>query len=361
MAKRKERSKPHHGKWYRRVLKAEHAALLVVFTAALTLAIALAGWYYQLGHPPISGAAAESADKSGNYKNLDLSLARQAIYSNSPIIKEKSLSPIGGVSRAVIKFQVPKDGLSEYGLMTLPAGPVPAGGYPVIVLCHGYANPGTYSTATSYLSDMLYYSRNGFAVIKPDFRGQGLSLVSGQPEGAYYSMAYNTDTLSLLAAIKTTPYINSRHINVWGHSMGAYVALRAAVLDPDIKSVILLSGPVGTPQHMYGDYRATSDTNNTTALNIRRDKLARYGTPLSNPAYWNRVSPLNYLRDSGAYFQIHVGTADEVVPPVFSADLDQALNRLSKTHGYFVYPGGKHGLVPQRDTILHRSLSVLSR
>lgn len=322
---------------------------------ALVTGLVAAGWwllaiFYEPTHLPPSAFY---------YKNLDLSVAAKAHYSNKAITLVKDFGVTDNVRKELISFDVPKDGLSEYGLMTMPKDQPPGGKYPVIILCHGYSDPQAYSTLESYIGDMNFYSQHGFVVIKPDYRGNGFSLTDGTPDGAYYSMSYNTDVMSLIAAVKSTNYLNKDDINLWGHSMGAYVALRAAVLSPDINNVILLAGPVGTPQDLYADYTPISDTNNTLAQDIRLQQLTAHGTPLSNPAYWDKVSPLSYLARTKAHIQIHVGTADKVVPPKFSADLSQALDGLHITHQYFVYKGAPHGLGRQRPQIWSRSLNLL--
>ena len=293
------------------------------------------------------------------YANLDLRVAAQAVYQGSPLKKVSVLGPAHGVQRAIISFSVPADGLTEYGLMTTPNTPPPVSGYPVIILLHGYIQPAAYSTKKAYLPDMEFYSQHGFVVVKPDLRGQGLSIHQGKPEGAYYSMAYNTDILSLVASVKQTPGLNAGDLSLWGHSMGAYLALRAAVLSPDIKNVILLSGPVGNVQDMFSSYTPRSDVANPVAFSIQKKVLKQYGTPLTNPNFWYYTSPLNFLADIHAFIQIHVGAKDRVVPPKFSADLNLALNQLGLAHQYFVYPTGNHGLLAQRPQIDARSLQIL--
>src|SRR5581483_2600222 len=148
------------------------------------------------------------------YKSLDLRVAQLAVYKGAPLVTTKNLGVFGGVNQSIIKFPVYSANLVEYGLMTLPHSPAPAGGYPVIVLCHGYYNPPKYPTTKAYLGEMEYYSQHGFAVIKPDFRGNGLSANQGKPEGAFFSMAYNEDLLSLIASIKDTSFLNKNKINL---------------------------------------------------------------------------------------------------------------------------------------------------
>ncbi len=347
----------------KRVVKKQLQFSFFLSLTFVTLFITVAWWfigsYYETNHPKaVSGV--NYIDPNA-YKNLNLSEAAKASYTNKPLESIKDLGIIRTVGHGVVSFNVPKDGLVENALITLPTTPQPARGYPVVVLCHGYANPWEYSTTAAYLGDMEFYSRNGYAVIKPDFRGQGSSLSSGSPEGAYYSMAYNTDVLSLIAAIKQTSYLDKTHINIWGHSMGGYIALRASVLEPAIKNVVLISAPVGNISDMYSDYVAISDTRNSTAAQIKAEELDQHGTPLSNPNYWSTVSPLSYLGRTHAHIQIHVGTNDHIVPPQFSHDLASELDGLHRDHSYYVYQGGSHGLVPQRADIWARSLALFNQ
>jgi len=246
-------------------------------------------------------------------------------------------------------------------LLMLPNTPKPTNGYPVIILCHGYINPDEYLTAEGYLSDMAFYASHGFAVVKPDFRGQGLSSGQGLPEGAYYSMAYNTDVMSLISALKQTSYIDKTKINIWGHSMGAYIALRASVISKDIKNTILLSGPVGSFEQTYLSYVPPSDENNPEALRVRNQVFAKYGTPADDQSFWKNASPTNFLNDTNSRIQIHVGALDSVVPPQLSADLNDDLNNLHINHEYYLYQDGRHGLMLQRSLIWARSLSAFQK
>src|SRR5204862_429242 len=93
-------------------------------------------------------------------------------------------------------------------------------------------------------------------------------------------------------ALSQLSYLNIKNISVWGHSMGAYIALRAAVVSSDIKNVILLSAPVGTIKDRFIQYRTISDLDNPVAIRIRNDQFSLHGNPLSNPGYWGPTDPL---------------------------------------------------------------------
>jgi len=291
--------------------------------------------------------------------SLDLSLAAKADYPSSALQTVQDLGTDSGVDKQVVRFSVAADGLSEYALLTKPAGAVPAHGYPAIILCHGYVNPAQYQTDSGYLSDMDFYAKQGFLVVKPDLRGQGLSTGQGLADSAYYSMSYNTDVMSLISSLKQTNYIDKDNLNLWGHSMVAYLALRAAVISKDIKNVILLSGPVGSLNQIYLTYVPPSDENNPQALETRQAIFAKYGTPGEDSAFWQAASPTNYLAQTNAKFQIHSGALDNIVPPALSKELDDRLTSLKRAHEYYLYPNGLHSLIAQRDLIWSRSLKLM--
>lgn len=341
-----------------------HLTTLYTSLVILSLVAAVVGVSDRLSPEPTEiGQLNETQASAGENlsRSLDLRLAAKADYPSSPLSVVSDLGVSGGVKTQTVSFKVPTDGLNEYALMTLPTTPKPAGGYPAIILCHGYINPQKYVTTDGYLTDMAFYSSHGFAVIKPDFRGQGLSLSQGQAEGAYYSMAYNTDVMSLISSLKQTSYIDKTKLNLWGHSMGAYIALRASVISKDIKNTILLSGPVGSFKQTYLSYVPPSDENNPLALQIRNQIFSKYGTPAEDSAFWKNASPTSFLDDASANIQIHVGLLDATVPPQLSADLDAALSAIHKPHQYYVYSDGHHGLMIQRSQIWARSLSALQK
>lgn len=351
-------NKYHFGRHFHQGTIRFSLSTMVILAAYLVVGLTgLTNLYQPIKEPAVSFY--QTYQGSDLTKSLDLRLAAKAVYPSSPLIKLNQLNLPGPTVVQIISFEVPVDHLTEYGLMVLPASPPPAAGFPLIILCHAYHNPTTYSTTGSYLADMQFYAKHGFAVIKPDFRGQGLSSKQGQPEGAYFSMAYNTDLMSLISAVKQTTYLDKNSINLWGHSLGSYIALRASVLSPDIKKTILLSGPVGQLKEMFADFTPSSDRANPVARRVKTIVVAKYGTPLTNPGFWKYASPLRYLGNTATLYQIHVGARDKIVPAEFSAELDDALTSAHRPHQYFIYPGGGHGLTAQRPLIWSRSLEFL--
>ncbi len=89
------------------------------------------------------------------------------------------------------------DGLRVYTRVDVPPGPMPAGGWPVIIFSHGWVGAagapsyGFQYSANSYYGDELdAWIKAGFVVLTPGFRGHG--TVSGIPaEGLEYIEAYD--------------------------------------------------------------------------------------------------------------------------------------------------------------------------
>ncbi len=83
------------------------------------------------------------------------------------------------------------EGNRIYGLLTIPFGEPPQGGFKAIVFNHGYIPPTIYRTTERYVAYVNYLARSGFVVFKIDYRGHGQS--QGEPSGSYFSPGYTID------------------------------------------------------------------------------------------------------------------------------------------------------------------------
>ena len=78
------------------------------------------------------------------------------------------------------------DDLKINGLLTIPDGQPPIGGWPAIVFIHGYIPPSQYQTTSRYQDHVNALARSGFVVFKIDLRGHGES--EGEPGGGYFGL-----------------------------------------------------------------------------------------------------------------------------------------------------------------------------
>lgn len=273
----------------------------------------------------------------------------------SQITIEQDLGDMGAFRSYIISY--PSEGLKVRALMNVPDAPKPAGGWPVLFLNHGFIEPSNYSITSSYKAFMDYYSRNGFLVLKPDYRGHDDS--EGEAQGGHTNPDYTVDVLSLLDAIKKYPDANPEKIGMWGHSMGGSITLRAIVVSKDIKASMLVAGVVASPKSFvqYGidhkdDPRAPGYIrNNADFVNALIGQFAE------------RISPYAYLDFIAGPVSVHHGTADASVPLEFSHEIRDALQAAGKSVEYYEYPNADHNLANagSRPLFLQRSLDFFNK
>jgi len=283
----------------------------------------------------------------------------------------KSLAANGGAASHPSEF-VPtfasyqSEGLTIYGLLTVPTTPPPAGGFPVIIFNHGYIAPATYVTTERYVTYVDAFARNGYIVFKPDYRGHGKS--EGKPEGAYYSPAYATDVLNALATLKRYKVADQTRIGMWGHSMGGNIIVRDIVVNTsDVKAVVIWGGVIAPYDDLLNNWHRKATYQPppqelANRNNYRKNLTDQYGTPETNPTFWKAVDPLSYISDITTPIQLHTGELDEEVPPEFSASLYEKLILAGKTAEYYIYPGGDHNIdSPNFESAMERSIEFFDR
>jgi dipeptidyl aminopeptidase/acylaminoacyl peptidase len=236
----------------------------------------------------------------------------------------------------------------------------------VIVFNHGYIPPTEYRTTERYIAYTDAFSRNGYIVFKPDYRGNGLS--EGKPEGAYYSPAYAIDDLNAIASIKKYSNADKNRIGLWGHSMGGNITLRDLVVDQqDIKAAVIWGGVVGSYDDLMNNWQRKvtyQPPPRELALrnNYRQNLIQQYGTPKSNPEFWNQIDPTYFVKDINVPIQLHQGSNDEEVPVLFSESLFNKLKQAGKTVEYYTYPGADHNISePSFSIAMNRSVDFFNK
>lgn len=295
---------------------------------------------------------------------LSIEAMRQRSYPGSDIVIEQTLDPGSNYKRFIASYQ--SDGLKIFALLTVPIGTKPKTGWPVIVFNHGYIPPTEYRTTERYIAYTDAFSRNGYIVFKPDYRGNGLS--EGKPEGAYYSPAYAIDDLNAIASIKKYSEADKNKIGLWGHSMGGNITLRDLVVDQqDIKVVVIWGGVVGSYDDLMNNWQRKvtyQPPPRELALrnNYRQNLIQQYGTPKSNPEFWNQIDPTYFIKDINVPIQLHQGSNDEEVPALFSESLFNKLKQAGKTVEYYTYPGADHNISePSFSIAMNRSVDFFNK
>lgn len=258
------------------------------------------------------------------------------------------------------------EGLKVNGLLTVPTGTPPSGGWPAIVFVHGYIPPKEYTTLSRYVDYVDYLARNGFVVFKIDLRGNGDS--EGEPAGAYYSAGYVKDTLNAYAALQSahvatdsaTPNvsptpgqnleINPNKIGLWGHSMAGNIVMRAWAAKPDIPAVVIWSGAGYTYEDLMKyklndpSFQPPPEATNSANFRLRGQLQKLYGKPDLKNHFWHDLAPVSFLSDLKGAIQIDQAQDDTVVNINYNRDLMKLFDATSVPHEMNEYPTGGHNI-----------------
>ncbi len=297
--------------------------------------------------------------------NLSIEALRKGNYPGSDLKIEKTLSPGSSYQRYIVSYL--SEGLKIFALLTVPNGMPPEGGFPAIVFNHGYIPPAQYRTTERYIAYTDTFSRNGYILLRPDYRGHGDS--QGTPTGAYGSNDYTIDVLNALSSLKKYPGVNTQKIGMWGHSMGGFITLRAMVVNKDIKAGVIWAGVVASYQDLFERWRrrapsgalSATSTPSTRGGSWRQTLSDQFGEPSENPTFWNSLSANSFLKDISGPIQLHHGTADTSVPVEFSQTLEKQMQEAGKIVELYTYPGDDHNMASNFGIASQRSVEFFDR
>lgn len=243
----------------------------------------------------------------------------------------------------------PSDGLTITGIMQVPQGEGP---FPVIILNHGYIARHLYWSGADTAAAAGYLNRHGFLTVAPDFRSWGES----DTDNSFFYTGQLIDTLNLISSLRSVPQADVDRVGMWGHSMGGGITIKALTVDPRIKAAVLYAptsaddaqvlarwGPA-CPPSQQPESADRCDGSDVLVSGMDEHLLAAYMEAVSSPDLLALVSPINYVDYVVAPVQIHIGTADTVTPPEWSASIGQALREAGKEVEFFIYPGQGHAL-----------------
>jgi len=293
---------------------------------------------------------------------LMIEVMRELAYPASELVFEEELVAGANYERHVVSYQ--SEGNTIYALLTIPFGQPPEAGWPVVIFNHGYIPPDEYRTTERYAAYMDGFARNGYVVLKSDYRGHGDS--EGRPTGGYGTPDYTTDVLNGMASVKRLDSVDPGNIGMWGHSMGGQITLRAMVVSDDIKAGVIWGGVVASYPDLFENFFGRRGGATLTPVpgatpRWRRSTLSRWGSPTDNPEFWASISPNSYLGDISGPIQLHHGGSDQTVPVILSELLAAELEQAGQATELFIYEGSDHNISIGFSLAMQRSIQFFDQ
>jgi dipeptidyl aminopeptidase/acylaminoacyl peptidase len=233
------------------------------------------------------------------------------------------------------------------GIMNVPKGKGP---FPVVITAHGFIEPRYYSNGRGLRREQDYLARRGYVVIHPDYRNHDGS--DDDPgNNLRLNLGYTEDVINAVYAVKNSnfKFIDGDNIGLLGHSLGGGIALNMMVTKPGLVKAYVLFAPISID---YRDNyyrwiaRRGSDVMRKFGPPSTREKIeALYGSPESNPAFWDDVSPKTFLKNVKDPVIVHQGLADKDVPPEWADKLALAFRRSGKPIKLYKYSREPHEFI----------------
>lgn len=291
---------------------------------------------------------------------LEIEVMREQEYPGSELVFEQTLAAGVNYQRYIVSYL--SEGNKIYALLTVPNGEVPETGWPVVIFNHGYIPPEQYRTTERYVYYVDGFARNGYIVLRSDYRGHGFS--EGEATGGYRTPDYTVDVLNAVESVKQYELADPGRIGMWGHSMGGHITLRSMVVTDDIKAGVIWAGVVGTYTDIIYNWRRSSAYTWTPPRNYRpwrEDYINAYGAPEENPEFWASISPNTYVADLSGPIQLHHGTNDGSVPFEFSVWLDEQIQEVGGVSENYLYEGDDHNISGYFNTAMSRSIAFFDK
>ncbi len=128
------------------------------------------------------------------------------------------------------------DGLRISGFLSIPVGAKPAGGFPAIMVLHGF---GSNKASNSVTRPCEILNGLGYATLAFDMRGCGES--EGE-RGRIICLEQVSDTRNALTYLQSRSEIDPRRVGCMGTSFGAAVTIYTAGVDERVAAAISVGG-----------------------------------------------------------------------------------------------------------------------
>jgi len=230
------------------------------------------------------------------------------------------------------------DGAMVEGILIKPVGYEAGKRYPLIVQLHGGpAAADMNGFHGGYGSYVHIFAANGYAILKPNYRGsdQYGEKFRNEIAGDYFRQGYD-DIISGVDMLIARGVVDPNKMGMMGWSAGGHWSNWTLTHTDRFKAISTGAGGMNWIS-MYAQ----------TDVQAPREFYFK-GKPWENWDHFVAVSPLKYITNAKTPTLIHVCQGDPRVPKPQSDELHMALKKLGVPTEYIVYPQDSHGITDPR-------------
>ncbi len=266
--------------------------------------------------------------------------------------RDLKLGPVQDDNSAYTRYYITyKSGeLTISGILNIPKGTQPQGGWPVLFLNHGHIDTSIYTNGRGLRREQDYLARQGFAIFHSDYRNHAQSDKDPNTE-MNVRIGYVEDVINAVYAVKTSDMalLSKERFGMLGHSMGGGISQAVMVVEPDLVDAVVLYAPVSSD--VVDSYNRWLSRNSENVGRIR----ASHGSPDENPEFWKNISPRNFFYKVEALVIIFHGTNDESCEIAWSRETRDLLVNAGKNVNLVEFPGEHHEFGPQWTNFMKQS------
>lgn len=219
-----------------------------------------------------------------------------------------------------VLFSYPSDGLTLFGRADIPNTASPQQLFPIVIINRGFLSTSGFNETTSYENISQAFATHGFLAITPNYRNNGESDTDMSIVGA---LGYPIDVLNLINSLPTFAQTDTKHVFLWGYSLGGQVTLSTLAAVDQNKDITPTVRAASVWAPVIDQYRAYIQFHqlfpSQTVPYTRVD--AAFGPITKNPIPWESVSPLFYADDITTPIRIVHGLSDTITPYQWSIEL----------------------------------------
>jgi dipeptidyl aminopeptidase/acylaminoacyl peptidase len=243
----------------------------------------------------------------------------------TPVAPSYPHIPRAGLAPTRVVNYTARDGTALWGYLTTPAS---AGPHSTVIMPHGGPRS---RDSFGYDFFVQFLVSRGYAVFQPNFRGsEGSGRSFAQAGFRQWGRLMQDDVTDGVRHLINTGVSDSARICIVGFSYGGYAALAGVTLTPDLYRCAVSIAGVSDMLDQIDSWR--SDGGRRSALYAQ--VVEQLGDPDRDREALIAVSPRRQVEAITAPVLLIHGELDDIVPPLHSERMRDALQRAGKTVRY---------------------------